>query len=573
VGSISAIVAPAEVGVGQTVQVTATVAAGVPAGARLLWTIAPAVTGVRIAPRTGRDANVSVAGTALASIGSTFRVQCEIAGSPLTATTSPALVAVAGVQTATLTHAPALANQLGQAFPAGDTAEPNRDGVAGNAVTVAVTPAGRPFTVTLRPPLDATVAGAVITPGSQTGRVQVRVQDDATAHFLDIALRINSVPLQVSAFTAQGPPGAGFYGRLNTIHWALSDAVTPFSAHNRIIGELITQGAPWTIPGAFIPNGGFNPAPRNDLSAPANDWNDQVFSVVGPATGPAGDANLRNVNRYVGPGVPLGLPIISTLNQGFAWRAWSSAWSTRVGDVGRHVRTLFGGPTSFFFRTEHVFAGARARIGIDPYAGPPLIVLSNLRITPAVPAAQFLAADGVATAQVQVRAAGAGSTAGTSIAGRAVAVAASPSFDAPGGPFPVVGTNAAGQIRAGIAPGDVPIQLNDSVFANRQLRGTVRLAPVQLTGIRAPAVVRGPTALTAVVTLQALPGGRELNFAVDAAAQAAGVVVAPRGVAAGAGTIRSATVTRPAGFVGTVTVTAADRVVAAASATVTIRFQ
>lgn len=83
-------------------------------------------------------------------------------------------------------------------------------------------------------------------------------------------------------------------------------------------------------------------------------------------------------------------------------------------------------------------------------------------------------------------------------------------------------------------------------------------------------VPKGATAAT--VNLVADPGGRTVNWTVDAAAVAAGVTIAETAPAPAA-PARSATVTRPVRFTGRVKVTATDSVLPAKKASVTINFR
>jgi hypothetical protein len=77
--------------------------------------------------------------------------------------------------------------------------------------------------------------------------------------------------------------------------------------------------------------------------------------------------------------------------------------------------------------------------------------------------------------------------------------------------------------------------------------------------------------LATIVSVDAEPGARTVNWTLDAAAIAAGVTIAP--ATTGPGRLMNATVTRPIGFTGSVTVTATDVVLAARTANVRIRFR
>ena len=74
------------------------------------------------------------------------------------------------------------------------------------------------------------------------------------------------------------------------------------------------------------------------------------------------------------------------------------------------------------------------------------------------------------------------------------------------------------------------------------------------------------------IDLMAEPGGRTVNWTLDAAAVAANVRLTPSSPAGGASPSRRVRVTRPAGFVGTVIVTATDSVLAARTVNFTINF-
>src|SRR5207245_1252830 len=126
-------------------------------------------------------------------------------------------------------------------------------------------------------------------------------------------------------------------------------------------------------------------------------------------------------------------------------------------------------------------------------------------------------------------------------------------------------------IVAGLVPGRFTVRVTDSAFANRRGDGFVVVVPVSMTGIAAAPKTVPAGILTTTVNVNANPGGRTLNWTVDGAAAAAGVTVAPVAPAAGA-VAQSATVTRPAAFTGRVTVTSADSVLAAKTASVKVRF-
>jgi hypothetical protein len=130
---------------------------------------------------------------------------------------------------------------------------------------------------------------------------------------------------------------------------------------------------------------------------------------------------------------------------------------------------------------------------------------------------------------------------------------------------------AAATLTAGVRTGSFRVRAADSIFPNRRVDGTVRVVPVRLRNLAAAPSPVPPGTLAANVTINADPGGRTLNWRVDGAAAAAGVTVAP--VATGPGNAMNVTVTRPAGFTGRVSVTAADSVLAARTATVRVQFR
>jgi hypothetical protein len=159
-------------------------------------------------------------------------------------------------------------------------------------------------------------------------------------------------------------------------------------------------------------------------------------------------------------------------------------------------------------------------------------------------------------------------TAASTVAGRNViwSVVSGP-IAIPNAPVPVAGPVV---VRSGLVPGTFRVKLVDQLLPNREASGTIRIIPVRLsTMVAAPSPVPAGT-LNAAVTLNAAPGGRTVIWTVDAAAAAAGVTVV--GVAPAPAIATTATLTRPAGFVGTVTVTATDSVLANKSASARVRF-
>lgn len=561
--------APAELGMGRDIVVTAVVAAGAPP---LSWSLVGAPAGVTVVGAGGLTARVASAPGSVAGAGRRFKVRCALTGTPRDNSLSPNITLV-GITRIQFTAAPAF-TRIAALIPASGparTAEPNAAGVAGNTATARVstapggTPTSRPVTLSLPVPAGAAVAGTVVTPGANTGDLVVRVTDNATGSTRDETLVINPVPTALNAFTAQAPSAlATAYGCRNTLGWARSDA----TAHplNRIVGETITAGARddfgymasinWPI--------GPNAAPNLQLAVPANRWTDQLYTGIGPRTGAAGDGNMINVNRSVGPGVAAAavLPQIWELRQGFHWSSWTGAWSTEF-DNGVHRRSLIQVGADFFFRTEHVFPAASSPVFDEAYKGPRLIDFTNIRVTPLTPAAAGLADDNVATARIRVD-----STVPTRRVTWTVLGGAPLTFTVPAAAANIPVTTPA-RLRSGLVAGVHNVRVTDSVFPNRRADAAVTVVPVALTRVSPAAQTVAVRSLA--LTLQAAPGGRVVRWSVDAAAFAAGVRVA--GSAAAAATpVRTATLRRPPAFVGAVTVTAADSVLAARTATFTVTF-
>ncbi|WP_429343285.1 eCIS core domain-containing protein [Paraburkholderia sp. GAS42] len=564
----------AELGVGgRDITATATVGGR---GTRLTWSVSPG---------GAAPAGVSVVGS-----GRTVRIHAAQPGGGAVVGGTPVVVraAVAGpagagdffdsapiglVQVVNTTYAatPPLAPvpSLIPGVPPANSAEPNRDGIAGNTALVnAVTaPAGRPVTVALRRPLGAAVAGNVVTPGNRTGDIGLRISDTATGARLDETqpsaagpaarmanLTVNAVPTRVSALAGAGalPP----YGVINAITFAPSDAQHP--PLTRIVGELITNGGDdFNI---APPNGAFNPAFQLALAVPANSWNDQLATssaVLNVADG----RQAIDVNRFVGPGVPQ-LPRRLIYRQSFQYASWQGAGAVVSNTIasGQHIRSLIGGPGAFRFRTEHRFGGVAAPAHNEPYVGNPLIVFNSVAATPTAAGATGLAADGVATANLSVNCTVAGRTVNWSVLGGSITITG-------GNPATLPAT---AQLQAGNVSGNFRVRASDSIFPNRRVDGSVRVVPVRLRNLRAaPQRVPAGT-LISNVSVNAEPGARTLNWAVDATAASAGVTVSP--VVTGPGLAMNATVTRPAGFSGRVTVTATDAVLAARRETVRILF-
>lgn len=591
---VTAVAAPAEMGVGRSITATATVARG--AGA-LTWTLVGAPAGVTITPQ-GRRATIRAAAAALAGAGANFTVRAARTLAAVDNASSPPIMLV-GITGLTFAANPAFAPPVGMGVaPPANSADPNRDGLAGNtaAATVVTAPVARPAgtRLTLLVSRGAAVAGTIITPGTQTGNVRVRATDIATGTIRDETLVINPIPTRLRVIAQIGAT-ANPYGVVNRWTFASSDTT---GVLNRIVGETITAGGrdDFGLTPFINPPIGPNPAPILALAAPANTAQDTVgtrarvnAAGVLAAAGVAGDDTcVINVNRFVGPGVAAGLPRLWILRQGIHYLGWTGAlWSNEI-DHGIHRRSLVRtGPNSFGFRSEQIFPGAKAPMFPNPYSGPPLVVLSaitlNSAAAPSVPLATGgLAADGVAVAGVTVNVAGTSTAAaGATVVGRAVnwsvvngpiAIAA----PAAGVGAAVGGANtAAGTIQAGLVSGTFSVRAADTVFPNRRVDGRIRVVPVRLRGITAPVRTVPAGTLVAAVNVTADPGGRNVNWTVDPAAVAAGVTVAPVAVAgpAAAAPARSANVTRPGGFTGRVTVTATDTVRPAARASTVITFR
>jgi len=562
--------APAELGVGRDIAVTAVVAAGAPP---LTWTLVGAPAGVAVAPAGGLGARIQAAPGAIAGAGRRFKVRCALTGTPRDNSLSPNITLV-GITRVQFTAAPAF-TRIAALIPASGpprTAEPNTAGVAGNTATARIstapggTPTSRPVTLSLPAPAGAAVAGTVVTPGANTGNLVVRVTDDATGSTRDETLIINPVPLSLNAFTAQAPSAvAAAYGCRNTLGWARSDATA--NPLNRIVGETITAGARddfGYMAGINQPIGP-NAAPDLRLAVPANRWTDQLYTGIGPRTGAAGDGNMINVNRSVGPGVAAAavLPQIWELRQGFHWSSWAGAWSTEF-DNGVHRRSLIQVGADFFFRTEHIFPGASSPVFDETYKGPRLIDFTNIRVTPLAPAAAGLADDNVATAGIRLD-----STVPTRRVTWTVLAGAPLTFIVPAAAAANIPVTTPARLRSGLAAGVYSVRVADSVFPNRQADGVLTVVPVALTRVSPAAQTVAVRSLA--LTLQAAPGGRVVRWSVDAAAVAAGVTITGPAAAAATQT-RTATLRRPPAFLGAVVVTAADSVLAARTATFTVTF-
>lgn len=538
-----------ELGVGKNLTARASVVPGTPASS-LVWALVGAPAGVTIAPAGRRAVIRSAASVPGAPVGgSSFSVQVGLAGA---APIISGPVMLVEVTVAAFTPAPAFggpfATAIGSATAPILSADPNRDGVTGNTASTAVTtlPGGRPVSVAVRGKPGAAVAGTTITPRSGTGNQRVRISDTATGTFLDANLVINSVPTRVSGFGAQTPGMPAFYGGWNTVQFGASD---PSGAGSRPVAEIITVVRDDF--GFGTPTGGAG-APSLAFSAPANNWTDQNST---PTT--------IDVNAFEGPGVPQ-LPRRIHYRQQFFWMSWTGTFATRALATGKHERALMRSGTGHIFRTEQIFPAASAPRIDDAYAGPLLIVLSGVTATPTLPGATALAADGVSTATVVVATTVPGRTVDWSL----VSGAASLAITAGAAANPV---GAAAVVRAGTTPGRARLRVADTTFGNRRAEGVVRVVAVALRGMAAAPATVAPGATTTVVTVTAAPGGRVVDFSLDAAAAAAGVTLgAPT---PGTGSAVSVVVTRPAGFTGRATVTAADHFLPARTARTRIRFR
>ena len=282
----------AELGVGgRDITADATVAAGAPRSPALVWSLNPVIAGVSVIG-TGRRVRIHARqpGAGAAVGGVNFTVRAALAANAAdNAVSNP--VALIQVLSSAYINAPPLANlpsAIAGVAPL-NTGEPNRNGIAGNTMTIntVTLPAGRPVTITFRGgSLGAALAGNVITPGTNTGDIRLRIEDTATRARLDEAipaaagpgatmatLVINAVPLRVNALTTAAAGGP--YGVLNRIGYAVSDNRHP--PLTRVVGELITNiQDDFNLP---PPNGAFNPAPQLNLAVPANQWVDQVVTA------------------------------------------------------------------------------------------------------------------------------------------------------------------------------------------------------------------------------------------------------------------------------------------------------
>lgn len=558
-----------ELGVGGR-DITATATVG---GRRtpLTWTINPggvAPAGVRVigAGRRVRIRADQPGGGAVVG-GAPITIRAEVTGTPGDNSDSPA-VNLIQVVSATYAAAPGFVPVSGVGPPP-NSADPNRDGIAGNtaAVNAVTAPVGRPIRVAFRRRLGANVGGTVVTPGRRTGDIGLRITDTATRARLDETLPsaaggaalmadlvVNAVPTRVRALANLGALGP--YGVLNNVNFNPSD--NQHLPLIRTVGELITH-----IRDDFNlapPNGAFNAAFNPVLAVPANTWNDQLttpFGVLNVGDGLPG----IDINRFAGPGVP-GLPRRLIYRQRFQYASWQGvAVVSRTFADGRHIRSLVGTAAAPQFRTEHRFGAVAAPPRNEPYLGNPLIVLTAINAVPTAAGATGLAADGVATANLTV---------GSSVAGRTVNWAMRSGDAAITAGNPAV-LPAPATLTAGVRTGNFRARAADTVFPNRRVDGRVRVVPVRLSNIIAQRrVPRG--VLSAILTIDAEPGGRTLNWVLDAASIAAGVVFTGPAVTGPGRLGMQVTITRPAGVRRTVTVTASDSVLPARRRSIRIRF-
>jgi len=524
-----------ELGVGgRVIQATATIAPGTPPRPPLVWTINPGSTvpaavsilgtGQRVGVRADHPPHGTVVG------GSPITVRAALAADPADFADSASVMMVQILTSLYAATPPlvAIASAHRPIAPSPNTAEPNRDGISGNTVAVNTTtaPAGRAVNVTFRRSLGATVAGTIVTPGRTTGDIGLRITDPPTEARLDETrpstvappmpmadVTVNAVPTRVTAttFDSMNPPP---YGVNNEVTFATSDALHP--PLMRVTGELITGvrddfGLP-------PPNGAFNPVYDPNLAVPASAWVDQLFlRQQHPAVLPQVD-----VNRFVG--TTPGLPRFLIYRQRFVYSSWrGSAPGADISSVladGQHIKILQGTPpSSFTFKIEHRFPGATPSTpAAEPYSGNPLIILSNITVTPTAPGASALAADGVAIAALGVT---------TTVAGRPVL------WTVRSGDIVIVGTNpvtppATATLRAGVTVGNFGVSAADTVFAHRQVSGRVDVVAVKLQNMHASPNPVPSGVASSTVSLDANPGGRTVHWSVDAVSAAAGVTISPR---------------------------------------------
>lgn len=502
--------------------------------------------------------------------GTVFTVRAALAANPLDFADS-APITLIQILSANYSANPPLAPvpSAWPGTPEPNTGEPNRDGITGNTINVNAfaAPTGRSMRLEFRRSLGASISALTVKPGSQTGDIGLRIMDSVTGARLDETLpstsgpaplmsdvTVNAVPLKVSGLNTIGifPPPR--YGVVNTISFTPSD--TQHAPLTRIVGELIGDGGNgFNMP---PPNNGFNPNFDLQLAVPANHWDDQLWTHSAAPNVSDGQPAI-DVNRFVGVGVPQ-LPRRLIYTQGMQYSAWHGAGSvvSRTFARGRHIRSLVGTPASgFSFVTEHVFGSVSTPAHFDAYIGNPLIDFSNLIVTPNAPGATALAADNLSKATV---------TLNTTVAGRPInwSVITGDMRFTTGNPSLPPAT-----LCAGNRSGNFAIRASDQQFGNREIKTRVTVEKVVLANMHAadPVVPAGQASTT--VALNARPGGRTVNWSVDAAA--AGVTVNP-GITGPGAPAMTVTLTRPTGFSGYVTVTASDSVLTSRTARVRIKF-
>ena len=564
-----------ELGVGgRTLPVTATIAPGVPPVPPLEWTVNPGATepdgigiigeGVAVGAHADHPPHGIVTG------GEPVVIRATLASDPEDFADSPGIMVVQVVE-AHYDASPALGSvRPDKVSPPVNTVDPNRDAVSGSTAQVIVTtaPGRRPVRVVLRTPLGASASGTTITPGIPTGDIDVRMLDPATGAQLDeirpallnppvlmSTLVVNAVPTRVTNVVFHSRLAAGPYSAKHLIHFESSDSLHPPLV--RIVGELVTPlRDDFDLPEPNDPIG-FNPWFDSRLAVPANRCADNLLSVYWIPNKTDGQHAI-DVNRFVGPGVP-GLPRMLIYTQRMVWAAWRTRTLASVPFAhGQQIRTLIQDGTGFRLGISQVLGEARQTPDPEPYHGNRLIELSGVAITPASPGASALAADGVSVGGALVQ---------TTVANRPVrwTVVSGDLSVLAGNPSVPPGTATIG---AGSQAGTFGLRAADSIYGNRQVDGSVRVAAVRLHTMSASPI----EPVRARVTVVADPGGRIVYWRVDPPAVAAGVTVAPPLTGPGAAQ-SSVRVTCPVGFTGTVTVTATDSRVPAATASTTVRFR
>jgi hypothetical protein len=442
--------------------------------------------------------------------------------------------------------------------------------------TVITAPAVRPTTLSLvggGARGGASAAAKFVIPGARTGFIKVRAKDNATRTFTDKNLAVNPVPIGVKTIARTGKLLAtGRYGAIHSFTFRRSDATA--NPLNRVVGETVTFGRDdFNMIAAMNAPTGANPAPIPGLSAPANNIKDTVgsgFNVIppGPTPGVVKGQSPRNINNYIGPGVLVRLPRMTIVRQGLHHKSWTGTVSKEFSSGVQH-RSLRKVGGAYIFRTYQVLSGVRSPITDDAYSGPTLIKYERIDVTPKIPPAQGIAADGVATGQAEAI--------NPSVPGRNVnwiVVRGPIAFTTPASGA-AAGLGAKAIIQSGLVAGRYPIQVRDEIFHNRQKGANVNIVPVRLKRMRATRRRVPVGTLNTTVKVDAHPGGRDVDFELDPVSKARLVAIAPIAPvgAANALPLRQATVTRPKGFTGRVTVTARDRILRGKEDSVRIRFR